>query len=133
MRLALFFANLDGFGDHQVVRTLVEMLFHAEDLSYRRRTADPSNFHEADQLILVVGADKNASVQIGRQWTLYRLQVFPVVPEVFSLPYRNLIVDSRNALEKLIVEFYDLCHQAGFLCPIHTLPNAVFCTLIPPV
>src|SRR5580704_3871343 len=73
MRFALCLANLNGFCDQSVIGPLVEMSFHAEDLRYRSRGTHPCNFCEADQFVLIVSSDKDASLKIRRKCVLYRL------------------------------------------------------------
>lgn len=71
--------------------------------------ADHSN--GANELILVISADKNILSGVGRILGLHRVEAFVEMPERFALPDRCFVVDPDNARDQVIVQLHLLHHH----------------------
>src|SRR5271157_4764858 len=109
------------------------MPLRAQDLRYGSGRVHPCHFHEADQLILIIGTDENASIEICCESAFDGLEVFLVVPEAFSLTHGSFTIYFANSFNESSVEISDSHFHAELLGSIYSLPDAVFGLLFPPM
>src|SRR5207249_6004790 len=86
---------------------LIVMADLRHNLHHGRNASHRDDLHEADQLILVVRADKRASLEKRRRFSLYGVEVLPVVRECLALSYRRLAVDLDDAPHEFSIELGD--------------------------
>ena len=108
MRNSLLLAELDGFCNQCVHWPFVVMLIYRDYVKERGYAANVDHFQEADKFFIPIRTNKLTSVEIRREFSPERVQIFPEVPETFPLPNRCFIINPMDAVYKLIIKWTTL-------------------------
>ena len=107
MRNSLLLAELDGVCNQRVHWPFVMMLIHRDYVKERGYAANVDHFQEADKFFIPIRTNKLTSIQIRREFSSERVQIFPEVPETFPLPNGGFIVNLMDALYEVIIKWHN--------------------------
>src|SRR5439155_1579691 len=128
-------AGPDRLCDQHIRRSLVPVLDHRQDLHQARL---PSRFvafqlGETNQAVAEKRADEEAPVGESPLFLTHGLDVLPVVPELYSLADRRLVVDRVNPLNEGVIERHLPDHYPLLLGAADHVPGLVIDLPRPPV
>ena|SRR5205807_698354 len=107
MRNSLLLAELDGLCNQGVHWPFVIMLIHRDYVKERGYAANIDHFQEADKFFIPIGTNKLTSIQICREFSPQRFNIFPEVPEPFLLPNGGFVVNPLDPPYEFIVKWYN--------------------------
>ena len=88
------------------------MLIHRDDVHERRYVVNIDHLYEANKFLIPIRANKITSIQIRREFSPYRVKIFPEMPEKSSVSYTYLIINLVDAFYKIVIKRYNFHDHA---------------------
>ncbi|HEY4270913.1 MAG TPA: hypothetical protein VGM65_02835 [Candidatus Udaeobacter sp.] len=116
VRDPLLLADLYGLCDQCVHWPFIIMLVHRDDVKERRGMVNVDHFREGYKFLIPIRTHKITSIQIGREFSFYTVNILPEMPEGSSVSYWYTIINPMDAVYEIVIKrdnFYDHATPGG--------------------
>src|ERR1051326_230357 len=99
-------AHFDCFGNERIIRVFWAMGDPGDELHGPGVALRANELCESNQFTIAKRAEKSASFQVPRHFSLYSQEILSVMPKGFSLTNRPFVKDLHDSLYEVVVELH---------------------------